>query len=129
MELGQGWGEGERREEEGRREGAPSQATRDQISSTQSRPHHPWGPGNRRPFVGTRARPRVAGIGLTEDLVPLPGRLQTGQRRLWRVQRATGVSRVTMAASFQARGPPPPVHVRVELSQRCAGAGRVGGGR
>lgn len=117
---GWSWAKVRGREEEGRREGAPSS----RQPETKSPPPSPgpttsgdlgtggplWAP---RPGPGGKDRP-------DEDLVPLPVRLQTGQRRLWRVQRVGEVSRVTMAAGLQARVPPPPVHLRVELSPRCA---------
>lgn len=80
------------------------------MASTQSWPHSPGGPGNRRPIVGGRAWP-VVGVGLADS---------RRQRRLWRVHRTSGVS--------QAPGLPPPgvgatpsVHLRAEPRPRRAG--------
>lgn len=43
-------------------------------------------------LCGRQGPAQVAGVGLTEDLVPPPGRFQTGQRRLRRAVRTSGVS-------------------------------------
>lgn len=63
LALGAWRGREGRRKEQG---GCPGPAARAQMASTQSRPHSPGGPGNRRPIVGGRARP-VAGAGLADS--------------------------------------------------------------
>lgn len=88
------------------------------MASTQSWPHSPGGPGNRRPIVGGRARP-VAGVGRADS---------RRQRQLWRVYRTSGVSPGTTTAASECgcrTACPPLCGAQAKVGRATGWAGRA----
>lgn len=134
LETWRGWNwarlgagrEGGRKKEGGGRVPSPGSQSPDGLHPVLA--PQPPGTWEQEALCGWQGPAQVAGVGLTEDLVPLPGRFQTGQRRLWRVERTRAVSRGTRTATSR-RGCPHCLSTAVWSRSKLCQAGRVGRGR